>query len=300
MSAPRGSATEELRYAVDETPPHWLSALLGFQVVALIIGGIALTPIIVLQAAGGDAMAAADWVVFSALLISGLVTMLQARPLGPVGAGYVLFMGTSGAFIAISITAVQLGGIPLLASLVVFSSLIQFLFSVRLGLLRKIVTPTVGGTVITLIAVTVFPIAFKMLDRTPADFTGPALAPVWAALATFAITVVVSLFARGQVRLWGPMIGMVLGTLVAWPLDLLDLKPVLQASWIGLPGTAWPGLDLGFSGNFWLLLPGFIIVTIVGALETYGDGIAIQEVSRREVSDRVWYAEVEILLASTF
>ena len=37
--------------------------------------------------------------------------MLQARPLGRFGAGYVLFMGTSGAFIAISIEVVEAGGL---------------------------------------------------------------------------------------------------------------------------------------------------------------------------------------------
>ena len=37
--------------------------------------------------------------------------MLQARPIGPIGAGYVLFMGISGAFIAVSTTAVASGGL---------------------------------------------------------------------------------------------------------------------------------------------------------------------------------------------
>jgi NCS2 family nucleobase:cation symporter-2/xanthine permease XanP len=270
----------DLRYAVDEAPPHWLSALLGFQVVVLIIAGITLTPIIVLKASG-TSMASADWVVFAALLVSGLTTMAQSRPIGPFGAGYVLFMGTSGAFIAIAITAIHIGGIPLLATLIVASSLVEFLFAARLGLLRRIVTPAVGGTVITLIAVTVFPIAFRMLEQTPADFSGPAPAAAWTAIATFFVTVAISLFGRGQIRLWGPLIGIIFGSLLASPLGLLDLSGVRNAAWVGLPSASWPGLDLTFDSRFWLLLPGFVIVTIVGALETYGDGIAIQEISRR-------------------
>lgn len=39
------------RYAVDEHPSHIMSALLGLQSVALIVSGIAITPIIVLKAA---------------------------------------------------------------------------------------------------------------------------------------------------------------------------------------------------------------------------------------------------------
>ena len=31
-----------------------------------------------------------------------------------------------------------------------------------------------------------------------------------------------------------------------------------EADWIGLPATAWPGLDLGFEPAFWALLPAFV------------------------------------------
>lgn len=268
-----------LRYAADETPPAGLSVLLAFQIVMLNIGGIALTPLIVLQAAG--AMAWADWAVFAALVTCGLFTVLQARPVGTFGAGYLLFMGTSGAFIAVGISAVREGGLPLLGTLVVVSSLIQFLFATRLGLLRRIVTPTVGGTVITLIAVTVVPIAFDMLALTPANFTGHAAAAPVTAVTTFLVVAGISLFARGALRLWGPLVGVVVGCAVAGPLGLIDLAPVRGAAWLGLPSVGWPGLDLRFDTAFWLLLPGFLICTLIGAIETFGDGIAIQHVSRR-------------------
>ena len=121
-----------LRYAVDESPPHLLAAGLGLQVVVLIVAGIVITPTVVLRAAGNPG-GFLPWAVFAGLLVSGITTMIQARPIGSFGAGYVLFMGTSGAFIAISIDAVKTGGMPLLATLVVASSLIQFLFSYRLS-----------------------------------------------------------------------------------------------------------------------------------------------------------------------
>ncbi len=54
------------------------------------------------------------------------------------------------------------------------------------------------------------------------------------------------------------------------------------AAWIGLPDLQWTGFDLSFNSHFWGLLPAFIIVTIVGAIETYGDAIAIQHISNRD------------------
>lgn len=269
-----------MRYAVDEQPPHLLAAALGLQVVVLIIAGIVLTPTIVLRAAG-DPGGFLPWAVFAGLLVCGLTTIVQARPVWRFGAGYVLFMGTSGAFIAISIDAVEAGGVPLLATLVVGSALIQFLFSHRLSLLRRVVTPTVGGTVIMLIAVTVIPIAYKLLngpmqgvaEQSPA---GPIVASV-----TFCVILGVSLFFKGSVRLWGPIAGVLVGSIVAFGFGAYDVSEVGKAAWIGLPEKGWPGLDLSFGADFWWLLVPFCIVTVVGALETYGDGIAIQRLSRR-------------------
>ncbi len=272
--------TSHIRYAVDEKPGHLLSAALGFQVVVLIVAGIALVPVLVLKAAG-NAEEYIAWAVFAALFISGLITIVQARPIGPIGAGYVLFMGTSGSFIAISISAVKAGGLPLLASLIIISSLIQFIFSARLSLLRRIVTPTVGGTVIMLISVTAFPICFNMLSHVPDTVDKTSLAAPLTAAGTFLITVAVSLFAKGAIRLWGPLIGAVTGCFIAWFFGLFDPSLFINASWVGFPDSRWPGLSLTPGFEFWTLLPGFILVTIIGAIETYGDGIAIQHVSQR-------------------
>jgi NCS2 family nucleobase:cation symporter-2/xanthine permease XanP len=271
----------EIRYAVDEHPPHLLAAGLGFQVVILILAGIVLTPIIVLRSAGTGGEYT-GWVVFAALCVCGITTIIQARPIGPVGAGYVLYMGTSGAFLAVSVTAVRLGGVSLLATLVAVAALFQFLFASRLALLRKIITPAVGGTVIMLIAVTVFPIIFKMLSDVPEGVDPASAAAPVTVIVTFAASVAVTLFASGQARLWGPLIGVVLGCIVASTFGMFDLTGFREASWVGLPDSIFPGPDLSFDARLWGLLPAFLIVTLVGAIETFGDGIAIQRVSNRE------------------
>lgn len=139
------------------------------------------------------------------------MTILQASPIGRFGAGYSLFMGTSGAFIAVSIGAVKAGGLPLLGTLVITCALFQFLLATRLGSLRKIVTPAVGGSVVMLIAVAVMPIAFHMLDRVPKTFSGDEHLPTLVSVVTFLVIVAVCLFGRGRLRLWGPLIGLIIG-----------------------------------------------------------------------------------------
>ncbi len=98
----------DLRYSVDESPPPLLPSMLAAQTVLLIVAGIVITPAIVLRGANMPVSMEAG-VIFFALPISGAVTILRARPMWRFGAGYILLMGTSGAFIAVGITALKLG-----------------------------------------------------------------------------------------------------------------------------------------------------------------------------------------------
>ena len=277
---PAGDASEHLRYAVDDDTPTLLTLGLSAQVVTVVLTGIILIPIIVLTAA--DRKEFIEWAVFATLLVSGLATMLQARPIGAFGAGYPLYMGTSGAFIAVCTAAAAVGGLPLLATLVASSALIQFLFAARLSLFRRLITPTVGGTVILLLAVTVFPIATDMLVRLPAHVPPDSVAGPTVAFATFGVIVLISLYSRGGVQLWAPLIGILVGTVIAGAgFGMLDWTPLRDAPWFGLPNASWPGLDLEFDGRYFGLLIPFAIVTVIGAIETYGDAIAIQRVTNR-------------------
>ena len=65
------------------------------------------------------------------------------------------------------------------------------------------------------------------------------------------------------------------------PFGLYDIDQVLDARWVGVPIDAWPGFDLTPGAHFWALLPAFVVVTLVGAIETVGDDVAIQRVSQR-------------------
>ncbi|MBC9888299.1 MAG: hypothetical protein F7B06_00270 [Opitutae bacterium] len=269
---------QDIRYEPDERPPHPVAFGAGFQTAVVIIAPVVISAILIGRAAN-QPDSYLNWVAFAALLISGVSTVLQAARVGRIGAGHVLIMGTSGAFIAVCITALVQGGPPLMASLIVVSALFQFALAARLSLLRRILTPVVAGTVIMLIAVTVMPIVFGLLKEVPAD-TSPRAAPV-VAVATLTTLVALALRAPLSWRLWAPLIAMVVGCAVAAPFGLFDFQPVIAAPWIGLPDYGWPGLDLSFKTEFWALLPAFVVVTLVGAIETIGDGIAIQRVSRR-------------------
>ena len=275
---PDGPAGSRVRFEPNDKPPTALAAGLGIQFAILAIAGIVLTPAIVVRAADGSE-SYLTWAVFAAAAVSGVSTILQAVRVGRIGAGYVLLMGTSGAFIAVCVAALAKGGPGLLATLVVASSLFQFLLAAKLSLFRRLLTPTVAGTVLMLIAVTVMPLVFGMLRASPegsSDWSAPA-----SALATVVVIIAIALKSSGGLRLWAPVIGVVAGSIVAAFFGLYDIDRVSEAAWVGLPDADWPGLDLSFGSQFWSLLPAFVLVTLIGAIETIGDAVAVQRVSWR-------------------
>ena len=168
----------------------------------------------------------------------------------------------------------------MLATLIIISSLFQFALSTRLSLFRRILTPTVVGTVIMLIAVTVMPIAFDMLKARPEAV--PDSAPALVAAVTLAVILGIALKATGALRLWAPVVGVIAGSLTAGYFGMYDTGRIAEAAWIGIPEIGWPGFDVDFGPVFWKLLPAFIFVTLVGAMETIGDATAIQGVSWRQ------------------
>ncbi|MCY4159498.1 MAG: purine/pyrimidine permease [Bacteroidetes bacterium] len=271
-------SASDIRYEPNETPPWPLTIGLGFQLVLLTIGGIVLTPAIVIRAAGGSDEYL-TWAVFASVIVSGVSTILQALGKFRIGAGYILVMGTSGAFIGVCIAALNDSGPATMSTLVICSSLLQIFFATKLSKFRRILTPTVTGTVIMLIAVTVVPILFGMLEEIPegASMSGSAMSAGTALM----ITLLLAIKARGILRLWAPMIGVLAGTIVSAFYGLYDTQEIVNAAWIGFPDLGWPGLDLTFGTTFWALLPAFIFVTMIGAIETVGDSIAIQKISWR-------------------
>ncbi|MXY12855.1 MAG: hypothetical protein F4Y46_02295 [Chloroflexi bacterium] len=142
------------------------------------------------------------------------------------------------------------------------------------------VTPVVSGIALMLIAVMVMSIGFERLTAVP-EGSAPG-AGIVVATVTLAVSVMLAMRATGVWRFWAPLIGIATGCLIAAALGLYDPQPLAAASWIDFPDlAAWPGLDLTPGVDFWTFLPAFLIVSLVSAVKFSGDGVVIQQVSRR-------------------
>jgi len=272
------SVNEHIRYEPDDPCPPSVAIGVALQGVVISLANTVLFVTITFRA-GGQSEHYLAWAVFSALVIGGAITALQAGRVGRLGAGHVLMTGAGPHFIAISVLALKEGGLAMLASLIVASSLIPFALAAWLPLLRRIITPVVSGTALMLIAVTVMSIAFDRLKEVPEGT--PLSAGLSVAAVTIGVATMLAMRATGVWRFWAPLIGIASGCAAAAYLGLYDVQPVIQAPYFALPDiAAWPGLDLRPSAEFWALLPVFSIVSLVTAVKTSGDGVVIQQISR--------------------
>ena len=270
-------SASSVQYEPDEHPPALVSLGSGLQLVVLGITSIIFIPTIIIRASGGTE-AYLSWAVFGAVAVSGICTALQAVRLSRVGAGYLLFMGPAGAFIGVCVSALVEGGPALLATLVVASSLVPIVISMRLALFRRLLTPTIVGTVNMLIPATVLPVVFSRLADAPQD---AALSAPLTAVATGLVIGGISLTAGATLRLWAPLIGVIAGSVIGGSLGLYDFDLITRAPWFGLPLGSWPGIGCDLGPAFVGLLPAFAFVALIGAIQTITGAVAIQRVSWR-------------------
>ena len=268
-----------LRYEPDEQCSPLVAIGVGAQGITLVLAPTVLIVAVTILATGqGEEYL--TWAVFATLLIVAAVITLQAAKIGRFGGGHVLVAGVTPNFIAVSVLALEEGGPPMLASLIVLSSLFYLAVATWLPLLRRIITPVVSGSVLMLIAATILPICFDRLEEVPEGTTvvaGPCVAAV-----TLMVSTLLILRGPGMWRALSLLIGISAGSLAAIPFGLYDLEPLFEARWVGIPNVQFPGLDLTPTAGFWALLPMFLIVTLVQAIKGIGDAVIVQHVARRK------------------
>ena len=262
---------------MDEKPPLLASLGHGAQFNLIASATLLVTPVIVARESGRDDSYLL-WLVFASLLAVGLSTLIQVRRVGPVGAGALLPMYTAAVSIPFCITAVADGGPGTLMSLVILTGVVQIIISKWVVILRRIVTPTVSGIVIMILSITLASVVFALLDGAAKE--EPVAAPL-TALITLAVVAALALRRSALLRLWGPVVGIVVGCVAAAALGIFDLSLVKEAPWVGIPRDL-PDLTPDFGIPFWTLLPSFLFLGIIFSIHSNGEAIAQQRVAWRD------------------
>ncbi len=269
---------EQIRFEPDEACPPLLAIGVALQIVIVMLAGAIMITAIIVRA-GGQSETYLSWAIFMVLVTSGIATILQAVRIKRFGSGHLVLMNPHPAFIPVCIIALQQGGPALMASLIIIASLCQFLLTPRISLLRRLVTPAVSGTLLMLVALISIRPIFGLIEDAPTG-SSAAFGPIIAFVTLVVITVLMLVTPRSW-QLWTSLIGILAGCIVAIPFGLYDFQLLNEASWVGIPDVAWPGIQLMPSVEFWALLPAFVVVSLTLFIKCIGDGVAVQQVSRR-------------------
>ena len=273
--------TENIRYEPQEKPPIsvTLNAAMQGAVIAL-SNAVTISTIFAVASDGSESYL--TWAVFASLVVGGIATMHMALNFGRVGPGYMLLMGPGSPFIPVCVLAVAEGGLPVMSSLIIAASLVQFALAFWLVQLRRIITPVVSGVAFMLISAAAMPIVIARLDDVPAGVT--PVAGMVVGVASLAAVTFLMLRGSGIVRLMAFPITIVVGCVVAVPLGVYEIRGALEAPWLALPEfSAWPGLSTEFGRDFLALLPVFLVVSAFVAIKTGNEGAVIQQASWRRL-----------------
>lgn len=283
---------------------------LGLQhVLAMFVGN--LTPILVITGACGLGAGTefADLQVTllqNAMLIAGIVTLVQLFAIGPVGGKVPIIMGTSSGFIGVfnSVVATMGGGIVAYGA-IMCASILGGIFEGILGLclkpLRRFFPAVVTGTVVLSIGLSLIAVGVNSFGggNTAQDFGSAE--NLLLGLVVMVVIIVLKHGTKGMTSissiLIGIIVGYILSTVMAMVLPttavgadgteytkawVLNWDKVAEASWFAVPKLM--PVKLVFD---WRAIIPVMIMFIVTAVETVGDISGVTEGGMgREATDK--------------
>lgn len=268
-----------LIYAVDEVPPPARLALLSLQYAVMVAIYLVIVVIVLRHVEVTDETRVS--VIGLAMVGVALGTLLQGLARGPVGSGFLAPPIYSAIYLAPSILAVEMGGLPLLAGMTLFAGCVELVIGLLIARLRVIFTPVVSGLTVFLVGLELGVVGVGQL----LDVRGHSL-PAYGehllvSCLTLAVCVALSIWGRGQARLLCSLLGLVAGLAAALAVGMIgsDTAAVLdRAAWLELPGFTVDFLSFEVA-----LAPAFLAAGVAAAVRTVG----VVTVCQR-INDSAW------------
>lgn len=272
---------KKLLYSINEKPPFLLNLFLGLQHAVLLVPGSIMAALIVANILNLPP-SQKHMITFATMLITGVASLIQIKKIGRIGSGYLLFLGTSAAYLGAAIPAGFMGGFALIATMTILTAPLEILLSYFLWYVRKVVTANLGGIVIILIAISVIPVMMDMWNGTSGSENYCSNENLIAGLVTIVFTLVFAIFGTKYMRLWSPIIGIIAGVISATILGISDFSSLKQYPLFGLPQGKWIFPDFNLSVKHIPIFFSFLFATFASTVESIGDAIIAQDASESD------------------
>ncbi len=261
-------------HPVDEMLPLSQLFAYGLQHVLAMYAGAVAVPIIVAQALHLTP-AQLIHLINADLFTCGIATLIQTLGFWKVGARIPMIQGVTFAAVTPMILIGTEHGITAIYGAILAAGLFTFLIAPYFSRLIRLFPPVVTGTIITIIGITLLPVAVRWIgggNPAASDFAGPM--QLLLASATLCIVIVVYRYGKGFLSNIAVLIGLCCGTLLAIILGQTDFAEVGRAGWFDIItpfSFGLPVFDIGSAISM-------VIVMLVVMVETTGDSIAIGEI----------------------
>jgi uracil-xanthine permease len=272
----------------DDPLPFGKAALLGLQhVLAMDVYVVPFIIASVLTLAVADSAT----LIQSTFIAAGLATLIQSQwwMRLPVvqGPSYVPI----GAIIAIAFASGGTAGLAAVFGALIPGAIIVALLGSPTGIfhrvIKRLVPPIVGGTIILVVGIALMPVALKesvfAVYGTATVGQNILLATVSAVVLIAAMMAGITMGSRGVwLRLTAVILALAAGTIVASFMGRFSAQGIADASWFTLPRIAFLNLDITFS--FSAILTMLVVYAVVLA-ETTGTWFAVGAVTNEAMSD---------------
>ena len=267
----------------DERLPLGPTFAYGLQHILTMYGGVIAPPLIVGGAAGLSGPQI-GLLVSAALFVSGLATILQSVGIPFFGSQLPLVQGISFASVSTMVAvATGSGGITAVFGSIIVAGLIGLAISPFFSQVVRFFPPVVNGTIITVIGLSLFPVAVRWA------MGGNAKAPDYGSvsnigLAAFTLLVILlmSRLIQGPISRLSILLGMVVGTLFALVVGKTDFSKVGTGDIVAFPTPFHFGAPTFQVGA----IVSMTIVILVIMTETTADILAVGEIVGTETSPR--------------
>ncbi|WP_354643258.1 nucleobase:cation symporter-2 family protein [Kitasatospora camelliae] len=273
-------------HPVDELPPPVKLFTTGLQHVAAMYAGVVAPPLIV---GAGVGLAPADLalLISASLFTAGLATLLQTLGVWRIGARLPFVNGVSFAGVAPMLAIAEEHGpkdaLPVVFGAVIVAGILCLLAAPYFCKLIRYFPPVVQGTVITLIGVSLLPVAVNWARGGSPSAPGyGSVRAIGLAAVTLTAVVLCNKLLRGFWQQLSLLIGLAIGTALAFPLRLADFGAVGDAKVFALPSPFHFGAPVFDAAA----IASLCIVMVVSMTESTADMLALGQIVDREADER--------------
>ncbi len=263
-----------IRHGLDDRPPAAVMVATGAQQTTVVVLFLYVPLLVAREAQASVAQTVA--LVGMTFLACGLGTMVQALRRHGLGCGFLAPISPATPYLAPSMLAAHIGGLPLMAGMTLAAGLATMLLARGLNRVRALMPPEIAGAVVLIVGLAVAVTGVRTLLRGP-DGGPPAGADVLVGLLTLALAVGLSVWGRGVLRWACVLIAMAVGTALAAALGRLHQAADLDLAampWVGVPAVG--SIGLAFE---WALLPAFLVAAVASSLKTVGLVTGLQKLN---------------------